>query len=201
MSMNLFIYAIGIICFYCVGFALMFGGSGSTSSIGNFGQNFTFFTSEYSYKFTIPGFGEKEFGLFGYDGFFLADHANDASFMALFLFQFVFMDTAATIPTGAMAERWKFSAFAVFGVFMSTFCYPIFGNWVWGGGWLSTLGTNFNLGHGHVDYAGSSVIHMTGGVCAWPASWSSAPASANTTRTGPSTSSRPTTFPWSSSGR
>jgi Amt family ammonium transporter len=78
----------------------------------------------------------------------------------------VFMDTAGTIPTGAMAERWKFSAFIVFGFFMSMLVYPIFANWVWGAGWLSQLGANFGLGHGHVDFAGSSVVHMVGGVAA-----------------------------------
>jgi Amt family ammonium transporter len=76
------------------------------------------------------------------------------------------MDTAGTIPTGAMAERWKFSAFIVFGFFMSMLVYPIFANWVWGGGWLSQLGANFGLGHGHVDFAGSSVVHLVGGVAA-----------------------------------
>jgi Amt family ammonium transporter len=85
---------------------------------------------------------------------------------ALFLFQMVFMDTAGTIPTGAMAERWKFSAFIVFGFFMSMLVYPLFANWVWGGGWLATLGKEFGLGHGHVDFAGSSVVHMVGGVAA-----------------------------------
>jgi ammonium transporter len=86
--------------------------------------------------------------------------------LAFFLFEMVFMDTAATIPTGAMAERWKFSAFIVFGFFMSMVVYPLFGNWVWGGGWLATLGKEFGLGHGHVDFAGSSVVHMVGGVAA-----------------------------------
>jgi len=75
--------------------------------------------------------------------------------MVLFLFQMVFMDTATTIVTGAAAERWKFAAFAI-----STFClgaitYPLFGNWAWGGGWLSQLGVNFKLGHGYCDFAGS----------------------------------------------
>jgi Amt family ammonium transporter len=84
----------------------------------------------------------------------------------MFLFAVVFMDTAATIPTGAMAERWKFSAFILYGFFMSMFLYPLYGNWVWGGGWLSQLGVNLGLGHGHVDFAGSSVVHMTGGLTA-----------------------------------
>jgi Amt family ammonium transporter len=84
----------------------------------------------------------------------------------MFLFAVMFMDTAATIPTGAMAERWRFSAFVFYGFFMSTLLYPLYGNWVWGGGWLSTLGVNAGLGHGHVDFAGSSVVHMTGGITA-----------------------------------
>jgi Amt family ammonium transporter len=63
-----------------------------------------------------------------------------------------------------MAERWKFSAFAIYGLFISMFLYPLYGNWVWGGGWLSQLGVNLGLGHGHVDFAGSSVVHMTGGI-------------------------------------
>jgi Amt family ammonium transporter len=78
----------------------------------------------------------------------------------------VFMDTTATIPTGAAAERWKFMSFVIFSFVISTVIYPIYANWVWGGGWLSALGTNFGLGHGHVDFAGSSVVHLTGGVCA-----------------------------------
>jgi Amt family ammonium transporter len=78
----------------------------------------------------------------------------------------VFMDTTGAIPTGAMAERWKFLAFFVYGFFISMLIYPIYGNWVWGGGWLSQLGTNFGLGHGVVDFAGSGVVHMVGGFTA-----------------------------------
>jgi len=78
----------------------------------------------------------------------------------------VFMDTTATIPTGTMAERWKFSAFCIFAFMMGGIVYPVYANWVWGGGWLATLGSNFGLGHGHVDFAGSSVVHMVGGVAA-----------------------------------
>ena len=95
----------------------------------------------------------------------------DTAAFALFLFQMVFMDTTATIPTGAAAERWKFSAFMIYGAFIGTIIYPIFGNWVWGGGWLAQLGTNFGLGHGHVDFAGSSVVHMQGGVIALIFAW------------------------------
>lgn len=76
----------------------------------------------------------------------------------------VFMDTTATIPTGAMAERWTFKSFVIYGFFIAMFTYPLYANWVWGGGWLSQLGKNFGLGHGTLDFAGSSVVHMTGGV-------------------------------------
>jgi ammonium transporter, Amt family len=65
-----------------------------------------------------------------------------------------------------MAERWKFISFVLFSFVISTIIYPVFANWVWGGGWLSQMGKNFGIGHGHVDFAGSSVVHMTGGVAA-----------------------------------
>src|SRR5256884_1375420 len=157
MMMNFMIYAIGMTGYWICGFALQMGGLGALSTMGG--------TGLLDSEFTISLFG-KDFGLFGMKGFFLAGSTYDVAVFALFLFQMVFMDTAATIPTGAMAERWKFSSFVVFGFFLSMFTYPIFANWVWGGGWLSQLGKNFGLGHGHVDFAGSSVVHMVGGVTA-----------------------------------
>jgi Amt family ammonium transporter len=114
-------------------------------------------------KFTLFG---HEFKVIGLKGFFLSGPANDTTVLAMFLFQMVFMDTAATIPTGAMAERWKMSSFFLYGFFMSMILYPVFACWVWGGGWLSQLGVNFGLGNGHIDFAGSSVVHMTGGLTA-----------------------------------
>ena len=117
--------------------------------------------------------------------------------MTLFLFQMVFMDTAATIPTGAMAERWKFLAFCVYGLFISMIIYPVYGNWVWGGGWLSQLGSNFGLGHGAVDFAGSGVVHMVGGVCLHSRGHGpGAQASASIKRTALPTPSRATISPW-----
>ncbi len=68
-------------------------------------------------------------------------------------------------------RRWKFLSFVIYGAVMTMLIYPVFGNWVWGGGWLSQLGANFGLGHGHVDFAGSSVVHMTGGVAAAVGCW------------------------------
>src|SRR6185369_9611631 len=86
--------------------------------------------------------------------------------MVVFLFQMVFMDTALTIVTGSAAERWKYVAFLVSSFFLGAFIYPLFGNWAWGGGWLATLGTNFGLGKGYSDFAGSGVVHSVGGLTA-----------------------------------
>jgi Amt family ammonium transporter len=157
MMMNFLIYCIGMTGYWIMGYALQMGGVGALGTMGG--------TGLLDSEFTISLFG-KDFGLFGMKGFFLAGSTYDVAVFTLFLFQMVFMDTAATIPTGAMAERWKFSSFVVFGLFLSMISYPLFANWVWGGGWLSQLGKNFGLGHGHVDFAGSSVVHMVGGVTA-----------------------------------
>ena len=157
MAMNLLIYPVAVIAFYFVGFGLMFGGSGPIATLGGY--------AGLNHEAGVTLFG-KTFGLFGTRGFGLSGGGGDAGLLALFLFQLVFMDAAATIPTGAMAERWKFSSFFAYGWFVAALIYPLYGNWVWGGGWLSTLGSNFHLGHGHVDFAGSSVVHMCGGVMA-----------------------------------
>ncbi len=85
--------------------------------------------------------------------------------------QSLLANVATTIPTGTLAERWRFSAFALYAVAMAALIYPVFGNWVWGGGWLAALGANFGLGNGMVDFAGSAVIHMTGGVAALVGCW------------------------------
>ncbi|HVT09002.1 MAG TPA: ammonium transporter [Polyangia bacterium] len=157
MGMNFLVYSIGIIGFWAVGFGLQMGGVGALSTFGN--------DATLSSEMVIHIAGH-EFGLFGMRGFFLSPAVYTAPVAALFLFQMVFMDTTATIPTGAMAERWKFTSFVAFSFVISTVIYPIYANWVWGGGWLSQLGHNFGLGHGHVDFAGSSVVHMVGGVAA-----------------------------------
>ncbi len=157
MTMNFIVYAIGLFGYWVCGYALQMGGVGAVATLGG--------TPGLNHEFAITLFG-KTFGLFGLKGFFLSGDTYDVGVFALFLFQMVFMDTAATIPTGAMAERWKWSSFVAFSFVLSMFIYPIFANWVWGGGWLSQLGANFGLGHGHVDFAGSSVVHMVGGLAA-----------------------------------
>jgi Amt family ammonium transporter len=82
------------------------------------------------------------------------------------MFQVVFMLVAAYIIVGAMCERVTFWAFVLCELFVGGVLYPIFGCWVWGGGWLAQLGSTLQLGHGYVDFAGSSVVHALGGFCA-----------------------------------
>ena len=87
--------------------------------------------------------------------------------MTLFLFQMVFMDTGGHHPHRRHGRALEIPGPSRFTAYLSRMIiYPIYGNWVWGGGWLSQLGTNFGLGHGGVDFAGSGVVHMVGGVCA-----------------------------------
>jgi ammonium transporter, Amt family len=157
MAMNFMVYALGLLGYWVCGFAIQMGGGGGAATLGG--------GAVLNGEFAITLFG-KEFGLFGTKGFFLSGGTYDVVVFTIFLFQMVFMDTTATIPTGSMAERWTFKSFIVYGLFISGIVYPLYANWVWGGGWLSQLGKMFALGHGHVDFAGSSVVHMTGGVAA-----------------------------------
>ena len=157
MAMNFMVYGLGMLGFWVSGFALQMGGAGPFATLGGGGV--------LNAEFTIELFG-KEFGLFGTKGFFLSGGTYDVAVFTMFLFQMVFMDTTATIPTGSMAERWNFKSFVIYALLVGAVIYPLYANWVWGGGWLSKLGSNFGLGHGHVDFAGSSVVHLTGGVLA-----------------------------------
>ena len=157
MAMNFIIYPVGVLGFWLTGYGLMMGGVGGWPSLG---------ASGIAHRELAVNVAGHPMGLIGTSKFALVSVSHDPASLAMFLFAVMFMDTAATIPTGAMAERWKFSAFFIYGLFMSMFLYPLYGNWVWGGGWLSQLGTAAGLGHGVVDFAGSSVVHMTGGVTA-----------------------------------
>jgi Amt family ammonium transporter len=158
MSMNFMIYAIGIVGFFIVGFALAFGGLG-TVGVSNLGG-----LKPLDGMATIT-IGGTSWGLFGTKGIALGGSTYDVGVIAFFLFQLVFMDTAATIPTGSMAERLRWKPFVIYGLFISAFLYPIFAAWAWGGGWLSQLGS-VGLGSGYVDFAGSGVVHSVGGWCA-----------------------------------
>jgi Amt family ammonium transporter len=156
MGMNLVIYPIGLIGFWLVGYGFEMGGVSGWPSLGGASSTHD------ELGFHV---GERLLGLVGASKFALVSVARDPPDLAIFLYAAVFMDTAATIPTGSLAERWKFSAFVLYGFFMSMVLYPLYANWVWGGGWLSAVG-QLGLGHGCVDFAGSSVVHMTGGVTA-----------------------------------
>jgi ammonium transporter, Amt family len=135
MMKNLMDFSVGSIAFFAVGFGLMFGASPS--------------------------------GWIGTDGFFLSGFARDGDkwLYAFWLFQAVFAATAATIVSGAMAERTKFSSYLLYSAVITGLIYPVFGAWAWGGlhhggGWLEKLG--------FIDFAGSTVVHSVGG---WAALW------------------------------
>ena len=127
---NLMDFCIGTPCFWLVGFGIMFG-AGT--------------------------------GLFGwFDPMIMKDYSSilpsGVPLWAYAIFQTVFCATSATIVSGAMAERTKFSAYCIYSAAISLLIYPISGRWIWGGGWLSELGFH--------DFAGSTCVHMVGGVCA-----------------------------------
>lgn len=159
MLMNMMVYGIGILGYWICGYALQMGGAGAAAGA-------TLTAPEGMNHLVTATIGGNAWGLFGLKGFFLTGAAYDVSGFAMFLFQMVFMDTALTIPTGSMAERWNLKSFVIYAFIASMFIYPVFGSWVWGGGWLSQLGKFVHLGHGFVDFAGSGVVHMTGGVMA-----------------------------------
>ncbi len=134
MMKNLMDFSIGSIAFWAIGFGIMFG----VNKTGWFGTS-DFFLS----------------GWTGPDG--------DAWVLAFWMFQVVFAGTAATIVSGAVAERTKFVAYLLYSVTICAFIYPVFGSWAWGSllngsGWLEGLG--------FIDFAGSTVVHSVGGWCA-----------------------------------
>jgi ammonium transporter, Amt family len=158
MMMNFMVYGIGMLAYYLIGFAIQMGGVGGVANLGG--------TAPLNSEFAMTLFG-KPFGLFGQHGLFLTQGGTyDVGVMVVFLFQMVFMDTALTIVTGSAAERWKYSAFLISSFVLGAFTYPLFANWAWGGGWLANLGTNFGLGKGYCDFAGSGVVHAVGGLTA-----------------------------------
>lgn len=104
--------------------------------------------------------GKDVGGFIGSGHWFLRGSSYDVGMYLDFFWQLVFCGTAATIVSGAVAERLKFSAYLVYTFFVSIFIYPVYAHWVWGGGWLSRL----PFGVGHVDFAGSGVVHAIGGL-------------------------------------
>ena len=110
--------------------------------------------------------GSGHTGLLAWGPPALSGKSLDVGVMAFFLYMVAFMDTTATIPTGAMAERWKWKSFCMWSIFCGAIYYPLFGAMTWGGGWLAQLGNSHGLGLGYVDFAGSGVVHAMGGVAA-----------------------------------
>jgi Amt family ammonium transporter len=132
LTKNLLVFALATLSFWAIGFALMFGGSAG--------------------------------GFLGTSGWFLTGDPEafaPLTISVFFLFQAAFAGTAATIVSGAVAERIKFIDFVIFSIFLTGIAYPISGHWVWGGGMLSEIG--FLGGIGFSDFAGSTVVHSVGG--------------------------------------
>lgn len=157
MMLNFAAYVFAFLAYYACGFAFQFGGATLNAAPLNLGGTPTL------NHFLI---GHGSWGFLGGKGFFLSGPAYDAGSLCLTLFEVVFMETAGYIIVGAICERITFWAFLLCELFMGAILYPIFGCWVWGGGWLSQLGTSMHLGHGYVDFAGSTVVHAVGGFCA-----------------------------------
>lgn len=144
MTKSFMDFSIAALSFWAFGFAFMFGGSALMGE----------------------GLGlDDGTSLIGYSGFFLTGDAYDVSTITAWIFQMVFAATAATIVAGAMAERTRIQTYLAYSFILGALIYPIYGHWVWGGGWLATL----DLGPaavGAVDFAGSGVVHAVGGLVA-----------------------------------
>jgi Amt family ammonium transporter len=172
-AMNLMIYPLGGLAFWVYGFAIGWGnwwnGPVAPGWYAALGPGLSTLSSGIGLGAVADAAGNLtgafKYGIMGTTGWFLNSAVGDVSVMALFFFMMVFMDTTATIPTGAMAERWSWKNFCIYGIWVAL-PYCLYANWVWGGGWLAQGGINWGLGHGAVDFAGSGVVHAMGGVIA-----------------------------------
>jgi ammonium transporter, Amt family len=170
-AMNLMIYPLGCLGFWAYGFAIGWGnwwnGPVPPGWYPSLGPGLAALNSGIGLGAATDAAGNATgaftYGLLGTKGFFLTNSVGDVGVMVLFFFMMVFMDTTATIPTGAMAERWAWKNFCLSGLWVAL-PYCIYANWLWGGGWLAQGGVNWGLGHGAVDFAGSGVVHGMGGI-------------------------------------
>ncbi len=143
LAKNLIVFALSSIAFWIIGFGLMFSdGGGLNSFVGTGG----FFLSGAD---NSPATGDAYQGIFG------SLNWTGVPLLAKFFFQLVFAGTAATIVSGAVAERIKFVDFLIFSLLLVGIAYPITGHWIWGGGWLAQAG--------FYDFAGCAVVHSVGG--------------------------------------
>jgi ammonium transporter, Amt family len=156
MMLNFAAFVIAWIAYFAVGFAFQFGGTAVNAAPGNLAGA--------AVLSDLLKVGGSHWGLIGLHGFFLqSGNSYDVSALALFFFEVVFMETAGYIIVGAIAERINFKTFILAELAVGGLIYPLYGNWVWGGGWLSQIGHSMSLGHGAVDFAGSGVVHAVGG--------------------------------------
>ena len=153
VSTNFAIFGLGFVAFFFIGFPLAFGGF----SYAAFGLDLPMHAK--------PLIGSGSWAFLWQGWTHIGDHATPA-LLAFFLYMAAFMDTTATIPTGSMAERWKWKSFMMWGLFCGGIYYPLFAAWTWGGGWLSQTWKSMSLGAGYVDFAGSGVVHAVGGAAA-----------------------------------
>ena len=153
VATNFAIFGLGFVGFYFVGFALAFGGF-----------SYSAFGMDTPVGGALIGSGDWVFAWKG--GWALAGDAMTPAVLGFFLYMVAFMDTVATIPTGSMAERWRWGSFVGWGFFCGSIYYPVIAAWTWGGGWLAKTWSTMSLGAGYVDFAGSGVVHMVGGVAA-----------------------------------
>ncbi|HEY1496426.1 MAG TPA: ammonium transporter [Candidatus Solibacter sp.] len=157
MMLNFAAYVFAFLAYWAVGYAFQFGAVAINAAPANIGGVPTL------NHFLL---GSGQWGWLGGKGFFMVGPAYDAGSNVLALFEVVFMETAGYIIVGAICERITFGAFLLCELFIGAILYPVFGCWVWGGGWMSQLGSTMGWGHGYVDFAGSTVVHAVGGFAA-----------------------------------
>lgn len=143
LAKNFIVFAIACLTFWATGFALMFGDGNPWIGLAGF---------------FLRGMDNSPMTNDAYSGVYSALNWTGVPLEAKFFFQLVFAATAATIVSGAVAERIKFQAYILFAALLTAVMYPISGHWIWGGGWLSDI-----LGGNFMDFAGSTVVHSVGG--------------------------------------
>jgi Amt family ammonium transporter len=155
VATNFAIFGLGFVGFFLVGYAFAFGGASFGAYIPGY---------EAPLGDALIGSGNWTFLWSG--GFAMSGDKITPGVLGMFLYMVAFMDTVATIPTGSMAERWKWNSFVVWGLFCGAIYYPLFAAWTWGGGFLAKTWDTLSLGAGYADFAGSGVVHAVGGVAA-----------------------------------
>ena len=150
---------LAVLGYFVCGFALQFGGVGLVSEL----EGLALLTAEWSPLDLSWGTG---WGLMGLRGFALNADASSLGAYLLFFSQLPLVVTAVLIPVLSLVGRVRRGALFAIALLVSAVVYPIVGNWVWGGGWLSSLGRTVGLGHGSVDFLGSGTVHLLGGLAA-----------------------------------